>query len=399
MALGWSKSRTSPIGIDFGADTLKLLQINPSSPPQLVAAAAVVMPDHARRDPSSRSEFLAEALKTALKQQPFKGRRCVISLPAYQTMVHNFELSTNEHENVKQAVEMQLRQRLNVDPNRMVVRIFEVGQVVREGVSKHEVVVMAAAKESVMKYIESAQRAKLDVVGVECEAHAVLAAFGTMISNTDQQHATDPTALCFIDMGGAMTKVVIAHGQDMVFAKTINAGGDHITRQLAEARGISFEEARKARIAGAAETATADTAPVATATSSDTPPAGTGLPSLDTQPDFRTAGAHSAGDGQPPLSTDTVDSIIDELQLCLRYYASLFPQRPVSKLVFFGGEANNIKTCQSIARAVRIGAQLGDPMARMITLGRGLAAGVDVNQPQPGWAVPLGLCLKEPEAA
>jgi len=392
MALGWSKSRTSPIGIDFGADTLKLLQIMPSSPPQLTAAAAVVMPDHTRRDPASRGEFLAEALKTALKQQPFKGRRCVISLPAYQTMVHNFQIATNEHENLTQAVEMQLRQRLNVDPSRMVVRIFEVGQVVRDGVNKREVVVMAAAKESVMKYIEAAQRAKLDVVGVECEAHALLAAFGTMIHNNQEQHATDPDALCFIDIGGGVTKVVIAHGREMVFAKTINAGGDHITRQLAQAKSLDFEEARKLRMGGSVGGDNQDGAPPVAAAAS------TGLPGLDAQTDFRTAAtAPPATDPDP--GTDTVDSIIDELQLCLRYYASLFPRRPVSKLVFLGGESNNVKTCQTIARAVRIGAQLGDPMARMVTLGRGLAAGVDVNKPQPGWAVPLGLCLKEPDAA
>ncbi len=80
----------------------------------------------------------------------------------------------------------------------------------------------------------------------------------------------------------------------------------------------------------------------------------------------------------------------------MRYHQSLFPGRPIEKLVFLGGEARHVSTCQKIARALRIGAQLGDPLARLVRLGhRGQSSGVDIEQPQPGWAVPMGLCLTE----
>ena len=52
--------------------------------------------------------------------------------------------------------------------------------------------------------------------------------------------------------------------------------------------------------------------------------------------------------------------------------------------------------CQKIARALRIGAQLGDPMARLVRVNQDKGSdGVDLRKPQPGWAVPMGLCLSE----
>src|SRR5687768_802543 len=84
MAFAWTKSRYSPIAVDFGADSLKLLQIIPSDPPQIVTAASAEVPEQARLDPTARHAFFAESLKTLLKTQPFKGNKAICSLPAYQ---------------------------------------------------------------------------------------------------------------------------------------------------------------------------------------------------------------------------------------------------------------------------------------------------------------------------
>ena len=44
MALGLSKTRLLPIAVDFGVDSIKLLQVNLTDPPQFVAAVAVDYP-------------------------------------------------------------------------------------------------------------------------------------------------------------------------------------------------------------------------------------------------------------------------------------------------------------------------------------------------------------------
>lgn len=396
MAFGFNKQRLSPIGIDFGADSVKLLQVVADDPPQLIAAGAVTIPESARFDAAARQAFVAEALKQLLRKEPIKGRRAVLSFPAFQTLMQHIEVGKGDGESVDELVNHQLRARLAIEPTRMLVRHFPVRQFVRDGVGLQEVICLAASRDVIHGYIDLAHRCKLDVVGMHAEPTAVLKAFEHLFrSASDAQRVT-----CFIDIGAAMTKVIIAHGPKLMFAKSIHVGGDHLTRQLAHAQSLSFDEAYRARRAEAGGAGAPAAAPVPEPVAVGVAVAGedgaggsTGIPSLDAQPAPRRGGGRQASAGEP------VETIIDELRLCLRYHAGLFPDKPVEKLVFLGGEARHVKTCQTIAKAVRIAAQLGDPFARMSRIGIDKQpTGLDLGAPQPGWAVPVGLCLSEPAA-
>ena len=385
MAFGFSKTRLSPIAIDFGADSIKLLQIVPGDPPQLVAAAAALVPEDARKDPHARQAFMADALRQLLRSQPFKGKKAICSLPAYQTLVHHLEIPRTDEADLAAQVKMQLRQRLEVEPSKMVIRHFPITQVMRDGAALQEVLCLAAGRDSVMSYVQMCAKAKLDVVGMHGEQMAILRAFDHLHRGDEQR------ALCFIDVGSAATKVVIAHGRKIVFAKTIHIAGDHMTRQIAGARKLDFLDARATRIAEAADPRAAGPTPTAHMPASDA--AGpTGLAMLDARTKAQQAQPCAASE----INADTMECLVDELQLCLRYHQTLFPKHPIEKLVFLGGEAKQVKTCQTIARALRVAAQLGDPLARLARVGSSkTASNVDLDQPQPGWAVPMGLCLSE----
>jgi hypothetical protein len=87
-------------------------------------------------------------------------------------------------------------------------------------------------------------------------------------------------------------------------------------------------------------------------------------------------------------------SLIEELTLCRRYYESTFPSRPVDRLIFIGGEARQRSLCLHIAREMQLAAQIGDPMVRMNKISDiGMESGIDRRQPQPGWAVAIGLSM------
>ncbi len=439
MILGLGRTRYSPIAIDFGADAIKLLQLIPGDPPQLVAAATEPVPPQFRADPAGRNACHVELLKRLLKQHPFKGRRAICSIPTSHTLIQHIQVAKAENEAaLDEQVRQHLRQRMNVDPTRMVIRHFNVGTVVREGSSKQEVICIAASREAVMRHIESAHRAKLDVVGMHAEPMALLRAFGHLYRRAEDAERTT----MFIDLGAVTTKVVIAHGSQMVFAKTIHAAGDHLTRAYARRKKLEFAAARKQRIADTADTPrreaagpgpAIDNSPVAGETSlAGSGRAGTGFALLDsvpaeddgddgisltggsgggtataTAPAAATAtaplmgsaartGGGGGGDDDAAVYDDVLDCMIDELQLAVRYHQSTFPGRAIEKLVFLGGESHHVELCQRLAKALRIAAQLGDPLARLVKKGQGSAASaLDMRRPQPGWAVPLGLSLSE----
>jgi len=362
MAFGLSKQRVSPIAVDFGADTLKLLQVVPEQPAQLIAAAAQVVPAEVRGDAAARTAFHTASLKKLLKSQPFKGRRAMLAIPGHQTLMQNLDVTVQEGLSIQLQVEAHLRDRLNLDPARMVVRYFEI-PAANESSTQREVVVLAAPRDAVIGYLNLARGCKLDVVGMHGVPLAILRAFAHFYQRNDDAHRV----IAFLDIGAATTTVLIAQGQQMVFAKTIQAAGDQMTKHHAAAHGVSFMEAREARMTGEIGGA-AQGGGVAVAARTD------------------------PGAANSPAT----DVLLDEVQLCMRYYQRRFPDRLVEKLVFLGGESRHTDLCQKIARTLRVAAQLGDPFAALMRMGKAKnPVGVDLNQPQPGWAVPYGLCWSD----
>lgn len=406
MAFGLTRTRYSPIAVDFGADSIKLLQLAAGEPPQVAAVAAVELPDHVRSDPSLRNAFMLESLKMLLKRSNFQGKRAVLSIPAHQTLVQHLQLPRSEGEDLETLVGAHLRQRLNIDPSRMVLRTYPVAQISRDGTPKQEVICLAVSRDYVMRLLDTASKAKLDVVGMHCEPLAILNAFGHLFRTKEQQQQ----AYGFIDIGAATTKVVIGHGTQMVLSKVIHAAGDHFTRHRAQVEKIDFNVARKLRInqaswrrAETAEPAAEDDAAAFSGSGSDLLAVIRAEAARDAAPAtlVQKAAAPEKVKSLPALHPaeigEWVECLTDELQMCLRYYQSIFPDRPVERLVFVGGEARQVQLCHLIAKTLGLPSQLGDPLARLVRLTRGVE-GVDLAQPQPGWTVPCGLCLSEPAA-
>ncbi|MEZ6191474.1 MAG: pilus assembly protein PilM [Phycisphaerales bacterium] len=381
MALGFTKPRYSPIAIDFGADTLKVLQVSLGDPPQLIASASRVIPELYRDDGAGRMTYLADALRDLLKTQPFKGKRAICSIPAYQTLIQHLELTKAENDDFDQQVGLQLIQRFNIDPSRMVVRSHRVGKLIKDGSTMYQVVCIAARRDAVMKYIELANRCKLEVVGMHSEPMAIVRAHPLLAGKETGSGTT-----CYIDIGAGMTKLIVAHGQELAFAKTVHACGNQLTRALAQMQGIGFDQARKLRSRNVSAGVGAGHVSVSTLRA---------IADDDDAADEAPASAPGDLDGHDETG-DTIESLIDELRLSMRYYHNIFPNRPIQQLIFLGGESQDVKLCQSIARSVRVAAKLGDPFAGVDTLdNHERAGGIEPYKPMPGWAVPLGLCFSE----
>ena len=90
---------------------------------------------------------------------------------------------------------------------------------------------------------------------------------------------------------------------------------------------------------------------------------------------------------------EPLETLTDEISMCLRYYDGLFPGRRVSRAIFVGGETRHTALCQHVAKALRLPAHVADPLARLARGGGEPLLNVALNQPQPGWAVAMGLCL------
>src|SRR4051794_4956778 len=174
----WMAPKCNPIGVDFGSECLRLAQVSMTTgEARLVAAASADVPSHVRHDPAARINFFVDAVRDLLSQGKFRGRETVLGLPASQMFIQHLRMPKMDADGMKKALPWELRGKLPIDPNQAQLRHIIAGDVYEGQEAKSEVIVMAAAKEAVLQYLAAAARAKLDVIGMNIEAKAIVDCF------------------------------------------------------------------------------------------------------------------------------------------------------------------------------------------------------------------------------
>lgn len=395
-SLGAVKQSGLPIAVDFGVGALKVLQIAKGDPPTLVAAASVETPEELLTDTRARLDFQADALGRLIRTGGFRGKRAVCAIPSGMAVCKHVRVAKSDPVSVNLQVTSTLAQQVNMHPASLVLRTVDVGEVERVGATggkQAEIICIAAARDGLSRLMDAIKGARLEPVGMHSEFAATILAFGDLARAP--VGGGERTTL-YLDIGAGSTRVMIAHDDRMVFARVINLGGIALDEAIVSSRNLTLPEARKARYAcagampdrgsiaepgvGARARAIASVAD----RSADEP---VGLTS-----EVTCATLAPCGPDDPALN-EAIEILTDEVTMCLRYHESLFPSRRVSGIVFVGGEARHAGLCQHLARALRLPAQIADPLARVAQTGKEPATGVNLREAQPGWTVPLGLCL------
>jgi type IV pilus assembly protein PilM len=430
----WLAPKCNPIGVDFGSDCLRMAQVQwTGSEYKLIAAASADVPSHLRIDPNGRLNYFTETIRDLLAQGDFKGRSAVLGLPAAWMHIQHLRMPKLDEESLRKALPFEARGKLPIDPGAALLRHLIAGDVYQDQEPKTEVIVMAAKRDLVNQFLASAARSKLDVVGMNVEPKALLDCFNFVYRRKGDSEITQ----CFVDIGCGATRAMIARGGEILFARVIPIGGDHFNRAVSQALKITADDARllriklccqqpaldehreKQEIRPALPTTAAPEAPTTAPPAEDsidnsfallgagmeqTRKQAMGMEQHPVAAPVATAVAEApapapAGDAQQAQAveqacTEPLTKLVEELDLCRRYYEATFPSKPVERLVFVGGEARQRTLCQHIARGMGLAAQVGDPMVRMSRISDiGVESGIDRRQPQPTWAVAIGLSM------
>ncbi len=413
MALGFFKSSIAPVAIDFGYAELKLLQVQPGEPATLVAAAREVIPEAARNDPAARQSLLAERLPRLIRDGGFKGKTAICSIPAWQTFVQHMQVRAGEGpDGVSNQLKNQLQAVIACDPNNVVVRHVEVGEVFRENQSMLEVICFAVARDVVMRQIELLNRCRMEIGGFHAEPIAVVKAFQHLY----RREGDEKTTTLYVDLGASCTKAMIAHGREIRFAKSIPVGGRHFDQRIAEVLNCDAATARaqrQAEIRGGVVEAAQNMVRVGAGAASAPAPRGAVLAGTihdrragsvpgEFAPVGGGASAPESSEGDEGRASDVrqamqplVEQLIDELQLCERYHHRLFADRPLDRLVFVGGESMDRALCCAVAEAMGVVTYQGNPFGRLRRTGEERFVGFDGSHAETGWSVALGLCACE----
>jgi type IV pilus assembly protein PilM len=379
----WFAPSANPIGIDLGTDYLRMAQVEPAggekasaSDFRLIAAASAETPSTARTEPADRIAFFGATVRELLARGNFRGRRAVLALPASLMHVAQLLLPAMPEAQIAEVLPRQLSTVLPMDPASAVLRHLVVGQVRLDGQAFDQVIVFAVDRSLAEQYVSAAAKARLDVVGLNGEQKAIVDCFSHVYRRKSDRDVTS----CYVDIGCSGTRVVMARGEQILFARNIDIGGDRFGQAVADAMKIGLAEARLMRI-------------------KHCPGAGGEIPNSQTALHHVPAENCRATN---PRELQTIEQacesplrqLVEALRACRKEHESAMPRSPVNRLIFVGGEARQRGLCQQIARELNLPAQLGDPLVRIGRISEvGVESGIDRRQPQPAWTVAMGLSM------
>ncbi|MBL7219733.1 MAG: hypothetical protein ISS69_06455 [Phycisphaerae bacterium] len=384
MSLGaghLARSSYLPIGVDLGSANVTLAQVRlvdrSSRDFRLVAADTaktpgfedVISSGSSARQADRRRRF-AE-VQEILSHDHFKGRKCIVALPARDCFVQPLSIPREcleAPQEIKNAINWELQDKSDIffghpiDVQETVVQHIMTGhEVYEDGLSRVEVIAFGVSREITSQYLKMARDAKIKIVGLNVEACAMLECFSRLL----RRSADMDRSYMFIDLGATSTQVVISRGPNMIFAR-------NLTTTLGEAPQADDE-------------AQAPDGPDVEGTVGDDQL------------------AKVVFESQADQQIDCLSGLAAEITQCLDYCESVGGTRDIDRVVFTGGGAYNNRACNELSVRLGLSGQVGNPLLGIKNINLASlpenTTETTANQTKPGaprcpdWAVALGLSV------
>lgn len=378
-----------PLSIEYGVSGIKVLQLTGSNPSSIVSAAFMPTPDDLLDSPAKRLLFQMDSLPKFLKGEKIKATRASSLIPSGQMVCKHLQIVPTEGVPIEQIAAAQLSAQLGCAPGELLVRCRPVNGAKANG--KLEVICFAASREFVGRVMGSLKLAKLEPVGIHTQFDAMARA--SMLHATSAGGVIKP--MLVLDLGCGSTNVLIMHGNEMAFARTIELGARHFDEAICHQLRCTMMESRDLRL----KLERLVPAQEASVVGGDSV-VSTGLPGMPPPSDGEETQEQGASNSFTGFSrgpeidlSEPLEILGDEISMCMRYHNALFPSLRVERVVFVGGQAKSQILCKHLARTLNLEAQVLDPLACLARSGRVPTSGVDLRSPQPGWATVVGGAL------
>jgi type IV pilus assembly protein PilM len=381
------RTYTHPIGLDLGAESVKLIQVQAAGDSlEIVAAARHVVVPSDESSPHDPVAARAEALKAAsrlLGTGGFRGRRVVAALPREIVHFKNIRLPMIPAEELAGAVEIEARNIFPFDTDDAHVRHLYAGEVRQGGDARQEVIVLAARNQDVDRYVEELAESGMEIESLDFEPAAIFRCLERFVRRRGDEQGVQVV----LDVGLRRSQLIIGRGRDITFYKGIDIGGQHLNEAVARKLSLSLDEARSLRHRLADATSriepTADPAPHdATAPTPDQP----------TGPEAKADAQHDpVWRAVADADRSIIEDLAQEVMLCLRYHSVTFRGHRPAQIQLMGGEAGDPYVCEILSASLGMPVAPGWPMRNIETsrMPPGERRGA-----LSGWAAALGLALR-----
>lgn len=344
-----SRKRCTPIGVDFGARSVKLIQFGSDRDRVIDAVRHDLAPLPEQATPEEVGRHLAEALPRALEGRSFRGRDAVVCLNDRHLFLQSVRVPKQAGIDLDRAVAQEAAGRLPFGVAEAEIRFIESADV-RQGDSVMREVVLFACQRSILQQLLSVvEQARLNPVAVDVEPAALVRSYAGQFR---REQDTQQRAL-MVHVGYSRTAAVIAQGDDLLFVKYIDLGGQHFDNAVARHLKMDLADAVSLRKHN-------------------------GDRRSDRQdPEI----SRSVNDAIRPV----IERLAGELAMCVRYHSVTFRGQPLARMVLGGGEATQ-QLLEGVSKQLDLKCELSDPF-------RTLSVAPSMGR-KGQWDVAAGLALR-----
>lgn len=344
------------VGLDIGTSGVRAAHVAlAKQPPTLETFGQISLPLGAVRDGEIQDTgIVSQALSQLWKRGGFKGKRVSLGIANQKVVIRQIDLPFMEEEELRGAIQFQVQEYIPIPVEDAVLDFQVLDEFVTEANERMmRVLLVAAQKDMVARFVETVNQAGLDCEAVDVLPLALIRALG------GGSGALTPTGTgeAIIDLGAGVTNIAVHEGGVPRFVRILLTGGNAMTEAAAAGLGTSFEEAERMK--------------------------------------------QQMGLGQPAAGQETGSRIlqeraaafVDEIRGSLDYYQAQADATRITRVILTGGGSKLGNLTARLANAVRLPVEPGRVLQRVHPGKRlGLSEG-QLVEAEPLMAGAIGLAL------
>ncbi|KKR05137.1 MAG: Type IV pilus assembly protein PilM [Parcubacteria group bacterium GW2011_GWC2_39_14] len=325
------------LGVDIGGSSIKLVELTNNN-----GRAQLVTYGYLERALSGTKlidepDKTAELIKRVVEQSKATSRRAITALPSsvvFTAIISLPEILKKDLSSTKkltEAVEWEAKKVLPMPLEEMVLDwklLTKPEDLVKkeeqtEKIHNVQVLLTAAAKEVVTKYIQVFKKAGLELISLETESFALAR---SMVGK-------DKSLVVLVDIGAVNTDISIIENTIPIVNRSVGIGGMQISQAIAQTLNIKVEQAEQFK--------------------------------RDLEGNVQDLGA---GETLPEVIKRPIQTIVDEIQYSINFYLEQAENanKRVEKVILSGGTANLFNLPKYFSDTLNLKTFIGNPWARVI---------------------------------
>ncbi|MCC7522812.1 type IV pilus assembly protein PilM [Candidatus Uhrbacteria bacterium] len=343
----------SYLGVDIGYGGMKMVELkNEKGRARLVTYAYANLPsDSLDKSLLNDIPFAADLLKKMVAKSKATAKKSISALPISSVFSSILSVPTVNDKELKDAVAMQAKKLipLPLEEVSLDTKIIDKIEKPTDGAKPAtRVLVTAAPKTLVTKYLEIFKQAGLELVSLETEAFAEIRAL----------IGKDRSTIMVVDIGSLRTNILVVENGIPFITRSIATGGTAITQTIAKTLGIPLEQAESMKR------------------------------------DIKSMQAFAPTGDLSPILTVLVKPILDEIKYSFNQYQQQAngSGKRIEKIILTGGSALLPRLSEFLTQQMNVNTYLGNPWARVVFPPDLRPV---LEELGPRFAVPIGCAMRD----